>query len=158
MMSVQKKRSKFAFALFAICLAFIAMIFNSCGRSFHGAKNVAGQKEEQAVPNLRVHFPFDQDEVFFKDLDLIAANAEWLKKNNGAVVILEGHCDEHGPNNYNMELGDKRARTIKHHLIKNGVPHEKIIMVVSYGEKRPADPKHTYDAWKKNRRVEFILR
>ena len=110
------------------------------------------------MPHGRIYFPFDKDEVFLKDMDLIQKNAEWLKQNRDAVVILEGHCDENGPDKYNMELGDRRARTVKYHLVQQGVPHEKIIMVVSFGEKRPLDPKHNYDAWKKNRRVEFILR
>jgi peptidoglycan-associated lipoprotein len=142
----------------AIVSVISLVLLGACARmqKISKLKTEAGRAE--SVPHARVHFPFDNDEVFLKDIDLIDANADWLKRNREAVVILEGHCDEHGPSDYNMELGDKRARTIKSHLVQRGVPHEKIIMVVSYGEARPTDLDHTFDAWKRNRRVEFILR
>lgn len=110
------------------------------------------------IPNARVHFPFNSDIIFTEDLPLIEANANWLQMHSDAVIILEGHCDENGGNDYNEELGDRRAREVKSELIKRGVEHDRIIMVVSFGEARPLDAAHNNDAWRKNRRVEFILR
>ena len=130
----------------------------SCAKAPKSAKVGSRLKQDSSMPHKSVHFPFDNDEVFTRDIERLDENADWMKRNRDAVVILEGHCDEHGDSIYNMELGDRRARTIKWHLVKRGVPHEKIIMVVSYGETRPADPNHNYDAWKLNRRVEFTLR
>lgn len=125
--------------------------------------NVAANKRVEvpkasSVPYPMVHFQFDKDEILAGDLPSIDADAEWMKNNRDAVVILEGHCDEIGPRDYNMELGDKRARAIKESLIERGVGHDRIIMVVSYGDTQPLDPSHNREAWSKNRRVEFILR
>jgi len=110
------------------------------------------------LPHPRVHFPFNRDDVTPDELALIDENADWMNRNRSAVIILEGHCDEWGPSSYNMQLGDLRARTVKARLIELGVSYDRIIMVVSYGEKRPIDGAHTFDAWRKNRRVAFVLR
>lgn len=144
-------------AVTVIVLLAVVAVTGSCAKE-NVVSRTSDERKNESIPFSRVHFPFDKDEMFLKEMDQLASNAEWLKKNKDAVVILEGHCDEHGPSGYNMELGDRRARTVKAHLIENGVPHDRIIMVVSYGEKRPADPTHNFDAWKMNRRVEFILR
>lgn len=130
----------------------------SCARVSDVTKAKEKQGSLDLIPHSQVHFSFDNDEIFLKDIEKLAENAEWLKRNREAVVILEGHCDEHGTDGYNMELGDRRARTVKSHLVERGVPHDKIIMVVSFGESRPADPDHNSSAWQVNRRVEFILR
>lgn len=158
MISAQRKKYKaFSSVLIASTVLGIGLL-NSCGTIQRDTATGSIPLKLQDIPYKRVHFPFDNDEVFLKEMDLVALNAEWLKKNRDAVVILEGHCDENGPSKYNMELGDRRARTVKAHLIENGVPHDRIIMVVSFGETRPLDPKHNSEAWDMNRRVEFILR
>lgn len=107
----------------------------------------------QPIHFLSNSFVIEENET--KTLD---QNVQWLKENPSAVIILEGHCDEWGKETYNLELGDRRAREVKAHLIEKGIDPERIIMVVSFGEGMPLDPRHVRDAWAANRRVEFVLR
>ena len=136
----------------------IAVMFLGCAKSgtTHSSLNRTQSKVE--LPEQSVHFPFNSDQIYLDDLDNINRNAAWMKRNGDAVVILEGHCDEHGDSTYNMELGDRRARSVKAYLIEKGIEHDRIIMVVSYGDTKPIDPSHNNIAWRKNRRVEFIIR
>ncbi|MDO8526525.1 MAG: OmpA family protein [Deltaproteobacteria bacterium] len=106
----------------------------------------------------RVHFFSNSAELPPEERSALDQNVEWLKENPKTVVILEGHCDEWGDHTYNMELGDRRARETKAYLIEKGVNPERIIMVVSFGETRPLDDRHISEAWRQNRRVEFVLR
>ena len=106
----------------------------------------------------RVHFLSNQEDLTTDQLHVLNENAAWLEQNRAEVIILEGHCDEWGEHWYNLELGDRRARTVKAYLIEKGIDPERIILVVSYGDKRPLNPEHNNEAWKQNRRVEFVLR
>lgn len=100
-----------------------------------------------------VHFDFDQ--YYIKDTDKTALRtlADHLKSSN-QVVVIAGHCDERGANQYNLALGYRRANSIKKFLEVMGIP-EAQLRTVSYGKERPADPRHTEDAWARNRRAEF---
>ncbi len=69
-------------------------------------------------------------------------------------VQVEGHCDERGPDEYNLALGNRRAAAVRDWLVANGVAAARLT-VVSYGEERPADPRTTEAAWAVNRRAEF---
>lgn len=106
----------------------------------------------------RIHFASNQFQIPETEKIKVDQNALRLKENPDTVLILEGHCDEWGEANYNMELGDQRAREVKAALIEQGIDPERIIMVVSFGELKPLDPHFTKEAWELNRRVEFILR
>lgn len=130
----------------------------SCAKTTARGPSVKEGAGERSVPNQRVHFAFDSEDVLLEDMKPLDENAEWMKLHGDAVLILEGHCDELGLRDYNMELGDRRARTVKAHLIEKGVPHDRVIMVVSFGSARPLDEAHSNEAWRRNRRVEFILR
>lgn len=158
MILAPKKSRDIAVEIFSVTAILLLAFTASCAKVSTRPKVKAETQKAKALPHPQVHFPFDNDEVFLKELGHIDVNVQWLKSNKDTVVILEGHCDEHGPSSYNMELGDRRARTVKSHLIERGVSHHRIIMVVSFGENRPIDPNHNFDAWKMNRRVEFILR
>lgn len=105
-----------------------------------------------------IHFQSDSTEVIPEDLPKLADDVAWLAKFPKAVVILEGHCDQTGLADYNMELGDRRAREIKSYLLSKGVTPDRIIMVVSFGAERPAVAGETHAALRQNRRVEMVLR
>lgn len=105
-----------------------------------------------------IHFETGSDDIPAGEDAVMAENAGWLKKNPGSVIVLEGHCDERGEDYYNMELGDRRARAVKTRLMNERIGADRLIMVVSYGERKPTDSRHTPEAWEKNRRVEFIVR
>ena len=73
-------------------------------------------------------------------------------KDNGLSVRVEGHCDERGTREYNLALGEQRAKTVAELLIINGVPSSKI-STVSYGEEKPAASGSNENSWSKNRRA-----
>ncbi len=71
-------------------------------------------------------------------------------------MIIEGHCDERGTNEYNIALGDRRANSAKNFLINLGIAASRLT-TISYGEERPLDPGHKIQAWAKNRRAQFVI-
>jgi peptidoglycan-associated lipoprotein len=83
-------------------------------------------------------------------------SATWLKKNGQYNLLIEGHCDERGTEQYNLALGDRRANQAKEYLVTLGVDASRI-RTVSYGEERPFDPGHDESAWAKNRRDHLVL-
>ncbi len=118
-----------------------------------------GQVQERPYIYLNpVHFDTGSDEISNEEKVAIDENVRWLQRNPTSVIVLEGHCDERGGDQYNMELGDRRARAVKSRIISEGIMADRLIMVVSYGKRRPIDFRHIEDAWRKNRRVEFIVR
>src|SRR5436309_433620 len=83
-------------------------------------------------------------------------SATWLKKNAQYNLLVEGHCDERGTEQYNLALGDRRANQAREYLVTLGVDAARI-RTVSYGEERPFDPGHDEAAWAKNRRDHLVL-
>lgn len=106
----------------------------------------------------RIHFDSNSFAILGVEEPALRQNVAWLSENPKEVILLEGHCDEWGEDFYNMELGDRRAREVKAYLMENGIDPERIIMVVSYGARSPLNPAHDNEAWRQNRRVEFVLR
>jgi peptidoglycan-associated lipoprotein len=102
----------------------------------------------------RIYFKFDQYTLTPEARDILARNAQFLKANSGIRIIIEGHCDERGADEYNLALGERRARAVKKYLTSLGVPAERM-SVISYGEELPLDPHGTEEAWAKNRRADF---
>lgn len=86
----------------------------------------------------------------------LTTSANWLKKNPQYNLLIEGHCDERGTEQYNLALGDRRANQSKEYLVTLGVDASRI-RTVSYGEERPFDPGHDEAAWSKNRRDHLVL-
>lgn len=79
------------------------------------------------------------------------------KENDGYLVLIEGHCDERGTEQYNLVLGERRAVAAMNDLVRHGIPSN-WLSVVSYGEERPACPRRTRACWAKNRRAQFKVR
>jgi len=100
-----------------------------------------------------VYFDFDQDTIRPDAREVLMVHSARLVK-SGEKVVLEGHADERGTREYNMALGERRAKAVRDFLVLQGVDRAKI-EVVSYGEERPADASHSELAWAKNRRVEI---
>ncbi len=82
-------------------------------------------------------------------------NADYLATVPGSKIVLEGHCDERGTDEYNLALGERRARSAFEYLRSLGVSRDRM-STVSYGESRPAEAAHNEGAWSKNRRVECL--
>jgi peptidoglycan-associated lipoprotein len=104
----------------------------------------------------KIYFAFDSFALTEQSRETLYKNAEQIIKKSTAKYTVEGHCDERGSDEYNLALGEKRAKSAFNYLITLGVPAERLT-TVSFGEERPADPGHDEEAWAKNRRAEFSI-
>lgn len=101
-----------------------------------------------------VYFDYDQSRLRSDGIATLNTNGKSLRAHPGVRVVLEGHCDERGTVEYNLALGDRRARAVRDFLVNSGVERERLT-TVSFGEERPFAPGHTESAWAQNRRVHF---
>jgi peptidoglycan-associated lipoprotein len=88
---------------------------------------------------------------------VLAANAEIMLSNPDARLLVEGHCDERGTNEYNIALGEKRAKAVIDFYITYGVEKDRLSMV-SYGEERPFASGSSEEAWALNRRAHMVVK
>jgi peptidoglycan-associated lipoprotein len=104
-----------------------------------------------------VFFDFDRYEVRAGDKGTLDENAKWLKSNQSALLLIEGHTDERGTNEYNLALGERRAKATRDYLVSVGIDEGRIT-VISYGEERPVCTDKTEACWAKNRRAHFLVK
>ena len=102
-----------------------------------------------------VYFEFVSSEVKPADREVIIAHAQYLAGNANAKVVLEGHADERGTREYNIALGERRAKAVAQLMLLQGVAQSQID-VISFGEERPVALGHDESAWAANRRVEIV--
>jgi peptidoglycan-associated lipoprotein len=115
-------------------------------------------KEFMAVAALKeVYFDFDKYDIRPEDAKTLDANATWLKSNGDNLVLIEGHCDERGTNEYNLALGERRAKSTMNYLVSQGIQANRIT-IISYGEERPVCTEKTEACWAKNRRANFLVK
>ena len=103
-----------------------------------------------------VYFGFDSTVVPQGEIGKIDDVAAHLNSHADRVVVVEGHCDERGSNEYNMSLGESRATILRNYLVQSGISADRI-QTRSYGEEKPADFGAGESAWSKNRRGEFVI-
>lgn len=103
-----------------------------------------------------VYFEFDRSTVKSSEVPKVQRVATFLKNKTGAMVRVEGNCDERGTEEYNRSLGERRALAIRELLIASGIAPDRV-STVTYGEDQPADPGHDQAAWDKNRRGDFVV-
>lgn len=103
-----------------------------------------------------VYFELDSSALAAESTAVVKAVVSCLVSNKGWKVTVEGHADERGGTQYNLALGERRARTVADYLKNAGVEGNRV-STVSFGEEKPADAGHTEAAWSKNRRVEFRI-
>ena len=104
-----------------------------------------------------IHFDFDKSDIKPEYRDILAKNAEILKSHPSLNVVVEGHCDEIGTQEYNIALGERRANSTKKYLESLGVKGSEL-STISYGMEKPLDPAHTKEAHAKNRRAQFTVK
>lgn len=109
----------------------------------------------QAPHNQLYLFSYDDASLAPKYMDSLNAQAEYMKNHLGARVLIAGHTDERGSREYNVALGEHRAKTVADLLRMSGVQRSQI-RIVSYGKERPANLGHDEASHAQNRRVEFI--
>lgn len=116
-------------------------------------------KEEKAAIEAGlqdVFFGYDQWVLSDPGMEALNLDAQWLKDHPGAVMKVEGHCDERGTADYNMVLGEKRAKTARGYLIESGVA-PKQVAIVSYGKARPFCSDPAESCYQQNRRGHVLL-
>ena len=101
-----------------------------------------------------VFFSFDKYDLSQEARNTLTENAGHLRGTTGFDIIVEGHCDERGTNEYNLALGDRRARAARDFLVTSGLPASRFT-IVSYGEERPFEFGHDERAMSQNRRAHF---
>lgn len=103
-----------------------------------------------------VYFDYDSSLLKAEAQRTLDQNAQFLIANPQVRVLIEGHCDERGTQEYNLNLGQRRADTVREYLITKGVRAEQL-ETISFGEERPEDPGNSEAAWAKNRRAQFMI-
>jgi len=125
-------------------------------------------KEEKEEPEIKevkeepvvlddVFFEFDSFEIKDEYRNILTGNAEQILDKEDIHVVVEGHCDERGTAEYNLSLGEKRAKAVKDFYTAYGVAADKI-SIISYGEEKPFARGHNEKAWAKNRRAHMVVK
>ncbi len=132
------------------------------------AKEMAQMKEEElahqkeivamakALEKKDIHFDFDKYDLKPEARDILKDLGNFLLEHPSCRLLIEGHCDERGSEEYNLALGEKRANAAMNYLASLGVSPKRIT-TISYGENRPLCQEHNESCWWKNRRDHFIL-
>lgn len=130
---------------------------SSMGASSYGSDSASTSGTDvNDVDALQTVFYFDFDQSVVKPaaLSALEGHAQYLAQHPSASIRLEGHTDERGTREYNMALGERRAKSVERVLEVNGVADSQI-QTISYGEEKPAALGHNESAWSQNRRVEL---
>jgi len=117
--------------------------------------SMASGDSEEALSKRVIYFEFDSSVVKSEYQDVLAAHAEYIAGHPDISVVLEGHADERGSREYNIALGERRAKAVQQLLTLQAVA-QKQLQVISFGEERPVALGHDESAWSLNRRVELL--
>ena len=109
-----------------------------------------------AVPLGPVYFELDQSELRPAGQAALQQNAEWMSRWTSTVVLVEGHCDERGTNEYNLALGERRAAAVRDYLVSLGISADRIV-TTSRGEESPFCTESDEGCWAQNRRGHFLV-
>lgn len=112
--------------------------------------------EGTAGPLQTVYFAFDSSNLSEAARSTLGENAKWLKMAENVDIQVEGHADERGGQQYNLALGERRARAVKDYLVALGV-REARISIISYGKEKPVAFGHDEESWSRNRRANFVV-
>lgn len=102
----------------------------------------------------KIYFDFDSAILSEASREELAKNAAKLTKETTSTIRIEGNCDERGSAEYNLALGERRAKAAQQYLVTMGVKPDRL-SIISYGEEQPAIKENNEAAWAKNRRDEF---
>ncbi len=147
---------------FLMCVLLISAV--ACSKSGKHGKGEGDGMGEGNIPvgepgsELKdVNFAFDSAVLDNTAQSMLRMNAQYLLDNPSRKAVIEGHCDERGTNEYNLALGDRRARSAYDFLKGVGVKGDQM-STISYGEEIPLDPGHDEGAWARNRRAHFSMK
>ncbi len=103
-----------------------------------------------------VYFDFNSAALSAETKETLNNNANYLKTNANLKIQIEGHCDERGGVQFNLALGEKRARGVREFLVSQGIKESRV-SIISFGKERPLAFGHDEEAWSKNRRANFLI-
>jgi peptidoglycan-associated lipoprotein len=123
-----------------------------------GSRNIlpGSQQDLEASAGDRIFFAFDRSDISPEAREILARQADWLRRYPNVTVTIEGHCDERGTREYNLALGERRAQAAKNVLVAAGIPAARI-STISYGKERPAVVGSTEEAYAQNRRAVTVV-
>lgn len=104
----------------------------------------------------KIYFDFDSSDITASSRDTLSKNASEIMKEQQVKIRIEGNCDERGSAEYNLALGERRAKAARQYLVNLGVKPERL-STISYGKEKPAVQGNNEAAWAKNRRDEFVI-
>ncbi len=108
------------------------------------------QQDLEASAGDRVFFAFDRSDITPEAQQILARQADWLRRYPNVSVTIEGHCDERGTREYNLALGERRAQAVKNVLVASGISASRV-STISYGKERPIVVGSNEEAWAQNR-------
>ena len=121
------------------------------------APRIESQTNEPVKSALdRIYFDFDSSALSEQARNTLAKDSDYLRKNTSVKARIEGNCDERGSDEYNLALGEQRAKAAKKYLVTLGIQEDRLA-TISYGKEKPVEPGHDESAWAKNRRDELVV-
>jgi peptidoglycan-associated lipoprotein len=123
-----------------------------------GSRNIVpgSQQDLEASAGDRVFFAFDRADISPEARQILARQADWLRRYPNVTVTIEGHCDERGTREYNLALGERRAQAAKNVLVASGISASRI-STISYGKERPAVVGSAEESYAQNRRAVTVV-
>ena len=119
---------------------------------------IRAEQAASAAAGLRdIFFGYDSWTISDDQRQALNRDADWMKSNPGAVIKVEGHCDERGTTAYNLVLGEKRAKAVRNYLVELGISANRL-SVVSYGKERPSCLDHAESCYQQNRRGHLVVK
>ena len=106
--------------------------------------------------NVDIQFEYDRFTLTTTAREILRQKYDYLQNHPELDLLIEGHCDERGTIEYNVALGDRRAKSARDYLVRLGVRSSRI-ETISYGEEMPLDREHNEMAWARNRRAKFVI-
>lgn len=125
-------------------------------RTAHDALEPIPSAGELKAGMENIYFDFDAFVLSQNARKILLRHADIMKKDPDIVVQIEGHCDERGSDEYNLALGEKRAKAALQYLLTMGIPPKRL-SVISYGKEKPVSVGHDEASWARNRRDEFVI-
>ncbi|GBE06870.1 MAG TPA: peptidoglycan-associated lipoprotein Pal [Nitrospirae bacterium] len=120
------------------------------------AGDVSTYEEESLFEFKDALFEFNKYNIRPDTRAVLDSVASWLNDHRDINVLIEGHCDERGTNEYNLALGEKRAKAARDYLISRGVSSKRM-STITYGEEKPVCSSHNENCWQRNRRAHFVV-
>jgi peptidoglycan-associated lipoprotein len=131
------------------------------GKEAREGSRIEGEDEEyygdsSKSPFEDIYFSYDKYDISEKAASALESVADWMNKHRDATVLIEGHCDTRGTNEYNLALGERRARAVKDYLSFSGIGKDRLT-TVSYGEEKQVCSEQDESCYSKNRRAHIVL-